>query len=102
MNNELTISAAIAGDVPLILEFIKGLAEYEKLSHEVVANEDNLAKTLFGERPVAEVIIARLGTEAVGFALYFPNYSTFLAQPARSPERRCSRVTRQTGSRPAS
>ena len=77
----LSIRAAIEGDVPLILGFIQKLADYEKLSHEVVATEDMLREYLFGERPVAEVILAYWGGEPAGFALYFHNFSTFLARP---------------------
>src|SRR6202041_352228 len=68
-------------DVPVILEMIRGLAEYEKLSHLVATTEDQLRRTLFGERPGAEVLLANWNGEPVGFALFFPNYSTFLAQP---------------------
>lgn len=68
-------------DVPLILRFIKGLAEYEKLTHEVTATEDLLRETLFGTRQVAEVIIGEYHGDAVGFALFFHNYSTFLGRP---------------------
>ena len=67
--------------MPIILAFIRGLAEYEKLSHACVATEDAVRRTLFGERPAAEVLIARLGDTPVGFALFFQSYSTFLAQP---------------------
>lgn len=68
-------------DVPFILEMIRELADYEKLRHICVATEDQLRRTLFGERPAAEVLIARIDGAPVGFALFFPNYSTFLAQP---------------------
>ena len=68
-------------DVPVILEFIKGLAEYEKLSHEVSATEALLEETLFGNSKVAEVIIGYEGEEPAGFALFFHNYSTFLGRP---------------------
>ena len=74
------IEPATERDVPLILGLIKGLAEYEKLSHEVRATEDALRASLFGERRDAEVVIARAGSEPVGFALFFHNYSTFLGQ----------------------
>ncbi|MFH2000818.1 MAG: GNAT family N-acetyltransferase, partial [Planctomycetota bacterium] len=60
---------------------IRELAEYEKLSHEVAATEDALRRTLFGSRSFAEVVIGEYHGEAVGFALFFHNYSTFLAQP---------------------
>ncbi len=77
----LSIREATAGDVPLILDFIRQLAEYEKLSHEVEATEVALRETLFGARPFAEVLIASWGDAPVGFALFFHNYSTFLAKP---------------------
>ena len=77
----LHIRPAVRQDCPLILHFIWALAEYEKLSHRVIATESRLTKTLFGGRPGAEVLIAEWLGEAAGFALYFPNYSTFLAQP---------------------
>ena len=77
----LTIRPATEADVPLILRFIRELAEYERLLHEVVATEDRLRETLFGARPAAEVVIAEDAGEPVGFALFFHNYSTFLAQP---------------------
>ncbi|HEX4826430.1 MAG TPA: GNAT family N-acetyltransferase [Candidatus Polarisedimenticolaceae bacterium] len=76
----LTIVAAAPRDVPLILAFIKELAEYEKLAHVVVATEDDLAKTLFGDHPGAEVVLAHWNGEPAGFALFFPNYSTFLGK----------------------
>ena len=78
---DLRIRPATADDVPLILAFIRELAEFERLTHEVVATEDDLRRTLFGEHPYAEVIIASIEDEPVGFALFFHNYSTFLARP---------------------
>ena len=76
------IRAATSTDVPLILSLIRGLADYEKLSHEVEATEEKLHATLFGPRPAAECIIALTESdEPAGFALFFPNYSTFLARP---------------------
>ena len=68
-------------DVDLILNLIKGLAEYEKLSHEVTATPQKLRDTLFGPNPAAEVIIGYAGAEPGGFALFFPTYSTFLGRP---------------------
>jgi GNAT superfamily N-acetyltransferase len=68
-------------DCALILNFIQQLGEYEKLSHEVVATVEQLEKTLFGDKPSAEVVIAEYKNKPVGFALYFYNYSTFLAKP---------------------
>ena len=75
------VRAAIESDVPLILELIRALAEYEKLAHACVATEAGLRHTLFGPKPYAEAIIAEWDGAAAGFALYFHNYSTFLAQP---------------------
>ncbi len=72
---------AIEADVPLILDLIKGIAEYEKLSHEVVATEELLRKNLFGERPFAEVVLGYQGNTPVGFALFFHNFSTFTGRP---------------------
>jgi GNAT superfamily N-acetyltransferase len=79
------IRPATEADTPQILEMIVALAEYEKLSHVVVATEDALRESLFpaqaGARPVAEVLLAFDGDPCCGFALFFPNYSTFLAKP---------------------
>jgi GNAT superfamily N-acetyltransferase len=77
----LRIAPAAESDVPLILSFIRKLAEYEKLSHQVVATEALLCETLFGARRFAEVVLAYWAGEPVGFALYFHNYSTFVARP---------------------
>jgi len=68
-------------DVPLIAELIRGLARYEKLEHEVVMTEEKLTDALFGERRYAETLIAEVDGEPAGFALFFHNFSTFLAQP---------------------
>jgi GNAT superfamily N-acetyltransferase len=78
---EIQITEATAADVPLILELIRGLADYEKLSNQVTATEDKLRDTLFGPRPGADVVLAYAGDVCAGFALFFPNYSTFLAKP---------------------
>jgi len=75
------IRAATEGDVPLILQFIRDLAEYERLSDKVIATEERLRASLFGNPRLAEVIIAEEDAAPVGFALFFHNYSTFLAQP---------------------
>jgi GNAT superfamily N-acetyltransferase len=77
----ITIRSATEQDVPLILSFIRQLAEYERLLDAVKATEATLRATLFGARPVGEVLIADDGGTPVGFALFFQNYSTFLAQP---------------------
>jgi GNAT superfamily N-acetyltransferase len=80
-STELRILPAKERDVPLILNFIRKLAEYEKLSQEVIADERTLREALFGARPGAEVVFAYLNDEPVGFAVYFPNFSTFLGRP---------------------
>ena len=78
---DLVIRYATANDCAAILGFIRELAEYERLAHEVVADEAQLRTTLFGVRPAAEVLLAELAGEAVGFALFFQSYSTFLGKP---------------------
>ena len=75
------IDQATDRDVPLILRLINDLAAYEKLAHEVTATEEELRRTLFGPHPAAEVIIGYANDEPAGFALFFQNYSTFLALP---------------------
>ena len=79
--SRIGIRPAVPGDIPLVLKFIQELAEYEKLSHEVTATEDQLRSTLFGARPVAEVVIASHDDVPVGFAVFFATYSTFLGKP---------------------
>lgn len=81
MVDTFEIKSATIDDVPLILSFIKELAEYEKLAHEVVATEDVLKETLFGDKVHAEVIIGYLNNLPISFALYFHNFSTFLGRP---------------------
>jgi len=80
-SDPIRLEPASAKDVPVILRFIRELAEYEKLSHQVVATEDTLRASLFGPRPAADVVIAYDGDEPVGFALYFQTFSTFLGRP---------------------
>jgi GNAT superfamily N-acetyltransferase len=75
------IRHATPGDVSAIAAMIRALAEYERLSDEVSLDEGRLQEHLFGARPYAEVLIAEDGGEAVGFALFFHNYSTFLGKP---------------------
>jgi len=77
----LHIRGAAPGDVPLILSLIRDLDEYEKLSSGCVATEDQLRATLFGPRPFAETLITEWKGAPVGLALFFHNYSTFLAKP---------------------
>jgi GNAT superfamily N-acetyltransferase len=74
------IRSATQSDVPIILSFIKKLADYERLSHEVIATEESLRQTLFGPQPIAEVAIGYCKEEPVGFVLFFHNYSTFLGR----------------------
>jgi len=76
----IRIVPATESDVPILLDLIRQLAEYEKLSHVVKATEERLRASLFGERPAAEAILAFFDQECAGFALFFANYSTFLAQ----------------------
>jgi len=77
----LNIRKAMIDDVPLILKLIKELSVYEKMSKKVVATEDILRKTLFGDKSYAEVLIAEIEGKPVGYALYFYNFSTFLGRP---------------------
>ena len=77
---ELTIRSATERDVPLILEMIKALADYEKMADEVVATEEGLHEALFGLRPGAEVVIAYADADPAGFALFFHNFSTFVGR----------------------
>jgi len=79
---DFAIRPAVAGDVPVILSLIRGLAEYEKAApEEVPANEEMLRESLFGARPFAEALLACLDGRPVGFALFFHNYSTWRARP---------------------
>jgi GNAT superfamily N-acetyltransferase len=80
-SDSIRLAPATQNDVHTILRFIRELADYEKLSHEVVATEDSLRASLFGARPAAEVVIAYERDEPVGFALYFQTFSTFLGRP---------------------
>lgn len=80
LTNTIEIRHAEPDDVPLILQFIQDLATYERLRDSCVATEEKLYATLFSDSPSAEVIIAGIEGKPLGFALFFPNYSTFLAQ----------------------
>jgi GNAT superfamily N-acetyltransferase len=77
---ELEIVPATERDVPPILGFIRELAEYERLSHEVSATEETLANSLFGERPAAEVLLGYVGGDPAGFALFYHTFSTFVGR----------------------
>lgn len=81
MTPQLTISSATPQDVPDIFALIQALAEYEQLSHQVTGSVQDLYDHLFGSRTYAEAIIAQWEDKTVGFALFFPNYSTFLTKP---------------------
>ena len=79
--SDLSIRPAIESDIPALLSLIKQLAEYEKLSHAVVATENDIRRSLFGPRPVAEALIGESDGKPVAFAVFFHNYSTFLGRP---------------------
>lgn len=81
MSDQIQLRLATERDLTTILNFINGLAEYEKLADQVVATEEKLRASLFGAKPYAEVVIAEYQQQAAGFALFFHNYSTFLAKP---------------------
>ena len=79
-NESIAIQAARPQDVSRLLELIRALAEYEKLTHLVVGTETQLHAELFGARPVIEAVLAWEGSQALGFALFFHNFSTFLTR----------------------
>jgi GNAT superfamily N-acetyltransferase len=81
MINDFRIRQASEADIPLILAFIRQLADYERLSHAVVVTEDNLRECLFGERRYAEVLIGEADGTPVAFAIFFHNFSTFRGRP---------------------
>jgi GNAT superfamily N-acetyltransferase len=78
---DISIRVAASADVRTILNFIRDLSIYEKLEHEVKADESTLTKNLFGLNPYAECLIAETDGEPAGFALFFHNFSTFLGKP---------------------
>jgi len=80
VSGQLRIAPATESDAALVLSFIRKLAEYEKMSHHVVATEEQIRAHVFGANPVAEVLLAYWAEEPVGFALYFRDFSTFLGQ----------------------
>lgn len=75
------IRPAAVNDVATIFSLIKELAEYERLSHEVMATEDDIRRSLFGERPFAEALVGEFEKKPIGFALFFYNFSTFVGKP---------------------
>ena len=77
----ISIRPATQQDLPQILAFIRELAEYERLAHQVVATVDDLARSLFGAEPCAHALLAFVNSAPVGFAVYFHNFSTFLGRP---------------------
>jgi len=77
---DIRIDPATPADVPTIRALIRELAEFERLLHEANATEEQLRDSLFGPNPGAEVVIARIGDEVAGFALFFHNFSTFLGK----------------------
>ena len=79
--SKFRIEVATESDLPVLLRFIKGLAEYENLLDEVVASEEQLRLTLFGGNRVAEVLLAYYSDEPSGIAIYFHSFSTFLGKP---------------------
>lgn len=81
MTETISLRPATPEDVPLVLEFIRELARYEQLEHEVTATEADLGEALFGERRYAEVVFACSDGKALGFALFFHNFSTFKGRP---------------------
>lgn len=81
MSTQYTLRPAVAADSATLLRLITALADYEKLTHLVEATPEKIEQALFGARPHAEAIIAEVDGNAVGFALYFHNFSTFLAKP---------------------
>src|SRR3977135_3296363 len=94
---KLEIRPARRSDLPIILQLIRDLAAYERAPDEVTATEEQLVDVLFGERPAAEVLLAFEGQSPVGFAVFFYNFSTWLARPGLyledlfvKPEMRCT------------
>lgn len=81
MDDALALRRATPADVPTILALIRGIAEYERLGHEVEATEELLRTHGFGPRPIFECVLAEVAGRPVGFALYFFSFSTFKARP---------------------
>ncbi|GAB4112888.1 MAG: GNAT family N-acetyltransferase [Candidatus Caldatribacteriota bacterium] len=78
---KVNIRPAVLKDVPIILKLIKELSVFEKMSEEVTATEESLKLSLFGDKPYAQVLLAEVKGEPIGYALYFFNFSTFLGKP---------------------
>src|SRR5437763_1014865 len=80
-SDSFEIRSATESDVPVILELIRALATYERAPNDVIATEEGLAEVLFGKKPAAEVLLAFENETAVGFAIFFHNFSTWLGRP---------------------
>jgi GNAT superfamily N-acetyltransferase len=80
LQNKIEVRFAQETDISTIYNFIVQLAHFEKLEHEVVGSEEDIKKALFGKRPACEAILATIDSKPVGFALFFHNYSTFMAR----------------------
>ena len=80
-SSSVQITHATPDDVPLLMELIRRLAEYEKLSHRVETTEADLREHLFGSRPAAETVIARVGGGPAGYAMWFQDFSSFVGKP---------------------
>lgn len=80
MTAAFTIRPALPDDVPVVHAMVRELADYERLAHLCVSTEADLRAALFGPRPAAEVLLAATADEAMGFALFFHNFSTFLGR----------------------
>jgi len=81
MSDQVTIRPALEQETPLILQFVRELAQYERLEEQMVAGEAQMRAALFGSRPYAEVVFVCWEAEPVGFALFFHTFSTFLGRP---------------------
>ncbi|HXR92279.1 MAG TPA: GNAT family N-acetyltransferase, partial [Steroidobacteraceae bacterium] len=81
MSDKVTIRPALEQETPLILQFVRELAQYERLEQQMVAGEAQMRAALFGPRPYAEVVFVCWEAQPVGFALFFHNFSTFLGRP---------------------
>ncbi|RJR29171.1 MAG: GNAT family N-acetyltransferase [Candidatus Latescibacterota bacterium] len=77
----IAIRKAVPADVPILYRLIRELAVYEKIEHEVIANEETIAGSLFGPSPAAEAVLAFAGGDPAGFAVFFGNFSTFVGRP---------------------
>ena len=80
-SSSIAINPATPADVPALFQLVNALADYENLAHEVTGTAEELAQHLFGDRPYAEALLARVKDKPVGFVLFFHNFSTFLMKP---------------------